>query len=142
MATMSGMKIVMTRKWVPEEGWSLSIYYLKTETNHFLQLLGKLKFVLKYNLILIKNFNSLIREENIAVAGGCVCFVVVLITVLSCYSVPAMVSDLIESSLVGHPLEGLLFGGSPAPDSLVPRAKKAFPTATMFVLHFLFRKRY
>jgi acyl-CoA synthetase (AMP-forming)/AMP-acid ligase II len=46
-----------------------------------------------------------------------------------------MVSDLIESSLVGHPLEGLLFGGAPAPDSLVPRAREAFPTATMCVFH-------
>lgn len=44
-----------------------------------------------------------------------------------------MVADLAESSLVGHPLEGLLFGGSPAPDSLVPRARKAFPVATMSV---------
>ncbi|KAG6919115.1 hypothetical protein DXG01_008922 [Tephrocybe rancida] len=46
-------------------------------------------------------------------------------------SVPAMVSDLIESSLAGYALEGLLFGGSPAPDTLVPRAQHAFPTATM-----------
>ena len=45
-----------------------------------------------------------------------------------------MVSDLIESSLVGHKLEGLLFGGAPAPDSLVPRARAAFPGATMYVL--------
>jgi hypothetical protein len=44
-----------------------------------------------------------------------------------------MVSDLIESSLVGHKLEGLLFGGAPAPDSLVPRARSAFPGATMYV---------
>ncbi len=44
-----------------------------------------------------------------------------------------MVTDLTLSSLVGHPLEGLLFGGAPAPDTLVPRARKAFPTATMLV---------
>lgn len=42
-----------------------------------------------------------------------------------------MVADLTESSLAGHPLEGLLFGGSPAPESLVPRARKAFPSAVM-----------
>jgi len=42
-----------------------------------------------------------------------------------------MVSDMMESSIAGYPLEGLLFGGSPAPSSLVPRAQKAFPTATM-----------
>ncbi|KJA19908.1 hypothetical protein HYPSUDRAFT_68905 [Hypholoma sublateritium FD-334 SS-4] len=72
MATMTGMKIVMAKKWEVE-------------------------------------------EENVAVAGG----------------VPSMVTDLTLSSLVGHPLEGLLFGGAPAPDSLVPRARKAFPTATM-----------
>lgn len=45
--------------------------------------------------------------------------------------VPSMVTDLTLSTLVGHPLEGLLFGGSPAPDSLVARARTAFPKATM-----------
>lgn len=45
-----------------------------------------------------------------------------------------MVSDLIDSSLAGYPLEGLLFGGAPAPDSLVPRARKAFPSATMYAI--------
>ncbi|TFK75420.1 acetyl-CoA synthetase-like protein [Pluteus cervinus] len=79
MATMTGMKIVLMKKWISEEAVRL------------------------------------IKEENVGVAGG----------------VPAMVADLAESSLVGHPLEGLLFGGSSAPDSLVPRARKAFPTATM-----------
>ncbi|KAJ7647316.1 hypothetical protein FB45DRAFT_893048 [Roridomyces roridus] len=43
--------------------------------------------------------------------------------------VPAMVSDLVRSSLVGFPLEGLLFGGSPSPDSLAERARAAFPSA-------------
>ncbi|KAG6917312.1 hypothetical protein DXG01_002970 [Tephrocybe rancida] len=57
----------------------------------------------------------LIKQENVRVAGG----------------VPAMVADLTESSLAGDSLDGLLFGGSPAPDSLVPRARNAFPTATM-----------
>ncbi|KAF9441643.1 acetyl-CoA synthetase-like protein [Macrolepiota fuliginosa MF-IS2] len=73
MATLTGMKIILTKKWIPEE------------------------------------------EENVGVAGG----------------VPSMVADLTESSLAGHPLEGLLFGGSPTPDSLVGRAKKAFPKATL-----------
>ncbi|KAJ7783198.1 hypothetical protein B0H16DRAFT_1495863 [Mycena metata] len=58
---------------------------------------------------------TLIKTENIGVAGG----------------VPAMVADLIRSSLVGYPLEGLLFGGSPSPDSLAKRAREAFPSATM-----------
>ncbi|KAG6849878.1 hypothetical protein H0H93_004096 [Arthromyces matolae] len=65
-----------------------------------------------------RNYRSakrLIKRENVRVAGG----------------VPAMVSDLIESSLSGYRLEGLLFGGSPAPDTLVPRAHSAFPAATM-----------
>ncbi|TFK26460.1 acetyl-CoA synthetase-like protein [Coprinopsis marcescibilis] len=79
MATMTGMKIVLMRKWDVEEGVRL------------------------------------IRRENVTVAGG----------------VPSMVSDLIESSLAGHNLEGLLFGGAPAPDSLVPRARKAYPSAIM-----------
>jgi acyl-CoA synthetase (AMP-forming)/AMP-acid ligase II len=42
-----------------------------------------------------------------------------------------MVADLVRSSLVGFPLEGLLFGGSPSPDSLAERARLAFPSATM-----------
>ncbi|KAJ6593920.1 hypothetical protein B0H19DRAFT_40733 [Mycena capillaripes] len=58
---------------------------------------------------------GLIKAEDIGVAGG----------------VPAMISDLVRSSLVGYPLEGLLFGGSPSPDSLAERAGQAFPTATM-----------
>ncbi|KIL66207.1 hypothetical protein M378DRAFT_10208 [Amanita muscaria Koide BX008] len=79
MATMSGMKIVLARKWHAEEA------------------------------------ARLIKAENITITGG----------------VPTMVSDIIESSIVGYPLEGLLFGGSPAPPSLVPRAQNAFPTAIM-----------
>ncbi|KAF8070124.1 hypothetical protein FPV67DRAFT_1003106 [Lyophyllum atratum] len=79
MATATGMKIVLTPKWVVEDAVRL------------------------------------IKQENVRVAGG----------------VPAMVADLTDSSLAGHPLDGLLFGGSPAPDTLVPRAQKAFPTATM-----------
>jgi hypothetical protein len=42
-----------------------------------------------------------------------------------------MVSDLIESSAVGYPLDALLFGGSPAPDHLPEQARLAFPTAFM-----------
>ncbi|PPQ67300.1 hypothetical protein CVT25_005884 [Psilocybe cyanescens] len=79
MATMTGMKIVLTRKWDVEEAVKL------------------------------------IKSENVSVAGG----------------VPSMVTDLTLSPLVGHPLEGLLFGGAPAPATLVLRANKAFPTATM-----------
>ncbi|KAF9447488.1 acetyl-CoA synthetase-like protein [Macrolepiota fuliginosa MF-IS2] len=78
MATLTGMKIILTKKWIPEAA-------------------------------------GLIREENVGVAGG----------------VPSMVADLTESSLAGHSLEGLLFGGSPTPDSLVGRAKKTFPKATL-----------
>ncbi|KAF5355120.1 hypothetical protein D9756_005291 [Leucocoprinus leucothites] len=76
MATLTGMKIILARKWIPEEA---------------------------------------AREENVGVAGG----------------VPSMVADLIESPLAGYPLEGLLFGGCPTPDSLVGRAQKAFPKALM-----------
>ncbi|KAJ7096301.1 hypothetical protein C8R44DRAFT_812674 [Mycena epipterygia] len=79
VGTMNGMKIILVRKWDPEEA------------------------------------ARLIKTENVAVAGG----------------VPAMVADLVRSSLVGFPLEGLLFGGSPSPDSLAERARQAFPTATM-----------
>ncbi|KAK0213446.1 hypothetical protein DFS33DRAFT_1289334 [Desarmillaria ectypa] len=57
----------------------------------------------------------LIRQENVSVAGG----------------VPAMVSDLMDSSLIGYPLEGLFFGGSPAPEALSSRAREVFPTAEL-----------
>ncbi|KAK0219288.1 hypothetical protein EDD85DRAFT_865852 [Armillaria nabsnona] len=57
----------------------------------------------------------LIREENVGVAGG----------------VPAMVSDLMDSSLAGYPLEGLFFGGSPAPEILSSRAREVFPAAEL-----------
>ncbi|KAF9049753.1 hypothetical protein BJ165DRAFT_1453443 [Panaeolus papilionaceus] len=79
MATLTGMKIVMMRKWDTEKA-------------------------VKW-----------IKQENVTVAGG----------------VPSMVMDLMLSSLRGHKLEGLLFGGAPAPDTLVTRAHEAFPTATL-----------
>ncbi|KAJ3748750.1 hypothetical protein DFH05DRAFT_1391333 [Lentinula detonsa] len=84
LATMAGMKIVMMRKWIPEED--------------------------KYS-----GSFRLIRSENVGLAGG----------------VPAMVSDLLDSSLVGHPLEGLFFGGSPASELLASQAQTAFPTARL-----------
>ncbi|KAK0435717.1 hypothetical protein EV421DRAFT_1908415 [Armillaria borealis] len=59
--------------------------------------------------------NRLIKEENVGVAGG----------------VPAMVSDLMDSSLVGYPLDGLFFGGSPAPEILSSRAREVFPAAEL-----------
>ncbi|KAH9485387.1 Long-chain-fatty-acid--CoA ligase FadD13 [Psilocybe cubensis] len=97
MATMTGMKIILTRKWDVEE----AVRYDKV-------------FVL-INVARVQQFLRLIKSENVSVAGG----------------VPSMVTDLTLSSLVGHPLEGLLFGGAPAPATLVLRANKAFPTATM-----------
>ncbi|KAL1696350.1 hypothetical protein GGG16DRAFT_85497 [Schizophyllum commune] len=72
MATMTGMKIVLMRKWDPV-------------------------------------------EENVQVAGG----------------VPAMVSDLLHSPLARHPIECLLFGGAPAPESLVERVQESFPGSSM-----------
>ncbi|KAF8625416.1 hypothetical protein AX15_005380 [Amanita polypyramis BW_CC] len=79
LGTMSGMKIILTRRWQPEEA------------------------------------ARLIKAENITVAGG----------------VPTMVTDILESSLAGYPLEGILFGGSSSPPSLVSKAQKVFPTAVM-----------
>ncbi|KAF4563305.1 hypothetical protein EYR36_003746 [Pleurotus pulmonarius] len=57
----------------------------------------------------------LIKKENISVGGG----------------VPTMVSDLTESSLVGHPLDALIFGGASAPSALPSKARRSFPTAIM-----------
>ncbi|KAK0212665.1 hypothetical protein DFS33DRAFT_1391485 [Desarmillaria ectypa] len=64
---------------------------------------------------IIEEAANLIRCENVCVAGG----------------VPAMVSDLIDSSLAGYRLEGLFFGGSPAPEILTERARQVFPGAQM-----------
>ncbi|KAF8639785.1 hypothetical protein AX17_001045 [Amanita inopinata Kibby_2008] len=79
LSTMSGLKIVLMRKWDPDEA------------------------------------ARLIQKENIAIAGG----------------VPSMVSDLTDVARNGLPLDALMFGGAPAPDSLTSRAKKAFPGAMM-----------
>lgn len=50
---------------------------------------------------------------------------------LKVISVPSMVTDLTTSNLIGYPLEVLLFGGAPAPDTLVQRAREAFPTSVL-----------
>jgi len=42
-----------------------------------------------------------------------------------------MVSDLMHTTHTGHSLEGLMFGGAPAPETLPKRAKEAFPDALM-----------
>jgi len=42
-----------------------------------------------------------------------------------------MVSDLTDGIHTGHSLEGLMFGGAPAPETLPKRAKEAFPDALM-----------
>ena len=45
-----------------------------------------------------------------------------------------MVSDLLHSPLAGHPIECLLFGGAPAPESLVERVQESFPESSMWVI--------
>ncbi len=47
--------------------------------------------------------------------------------------VPAMVTDLMDSSLAGYPLETLFFGGAPAPQALIERARSVFPGAQLYV---------
>ncbi|KAL0575747.1 hypothetical protein V5O48_006234 [Marasmius crinis-equi] len=79
MATMLGYKIVLMRKWIPEEA------------------------------------SRLITEENIGVAGG----------------VPAMVQDIMDACVGSCSLEGLFFGGSPAPNILVETARKVFPNTSL-----------
>ncbi|TCD70812.1 hypothetical protein EIP91_001502 [Steccherinum ochraceum] len=58
---------------------------------------------------------SLVRAENVRTAGG----------------VPAIVADLLDSPLAGHPFETLIFGGSPAHDRLPQMARMAWPSANM-----------
>ncbi|KAK1218480.1 hypothetical protein PQX77_018806 [Marasmius sp. AFHP31] len=79
MATMLGYKIVLMRKWIPEEA------------------------------------SRLLSEENIGVAGG----------------VPAMVQDIMDHCVGNCSLEGLFFGGSPAPNILVETARKVFPNTRL-----------
>ncbi|KAF9268898.1 acetyl-CoA synthetase-like protein [Marasmius fiardii PR-910] len=78
MSTLHGYKIILMRKWIPDEG-------------------------------------ELIYEENVSVAGG----------------VPAMVQDIMDHKPKGPPLEGLFFGGSPAPNILVETACKNFPNTRL-----------
>ena len=47
-------------------------------------------------------------------------------------SVPSMVTEIVDSSLAGYPLDSLLSGGSAAQDQLPGKAKKAFPNTMMF----------
>jgi len=42
-----------------------------------------------------------------------------------------MVADLTDSTAVGAPLDGVMFGGAPAPDLLAKKARQAFPTASV-----------
>ncbi|KAA1474779.1 acetyl-CoA synthetase-like protein [Dentipellis sp. KUC8613] len=79
LGTYAGSKLVLMRKWNPEEG------------------------------------SRLIKAEKVTLAGG----------------VPSMASDLIESSAVGYPLTGMLFGGAPPPDWLARGFRKAFPNAVI-----------
>ncbi|KAL1748754.1 hypothetical protein HDZ31DRAFT_28730 [Schizophyllum fasciatum] len=99
MATMTGMKIVLMRKWDPTE--------------------GKKTFIATPCICILvdidTNDTSLIRRENVQVAGG----------------VPAMVADLLNSPSAGYPIESLLFGGAPAPASLVDRVLATFPGSSM-----------
>ncbi|KAF8913879.1 hypothetical protein CPB84DRAFT_1757805 [Gymnopilus junonius] len=73
-----------------------------------------------FKIVMMRKWDSeegvrLIKSENIVVAGG----------------VPSMVSDLADSTGAGEPLEGLMFGGAPAPTALTTRATEAFPTASL-----------
>ncbi|KAH8105971.1 hypothetical protein BXZ70DRAFT_998122 [Cristinia sonorae] len=56
-----------------------------------------------------------VTKENVRIAGG----------------VPAIVADLLDSPLEGHPFETLIFGGSPAHDRLPRKARMSWPTANM-----------
>ncbi|KAJ7638791.1 hypothetical protein FB45DRAFT_903836 [Roridomyces roridus] len=73
---------------------------------------GKIVFMRKWNT---KEAARLIRQEKLTSAGG----------------VPSMSSDLIESELVGYPLDGLSFGGAPTANILLTRAQAAFPNVTV-----------
>ncbi|KAI0080888.1 acetyl-CoA synthetase-like protein [Panus rudis PR-1116 ss-1] len=84
MATASGMKIVLAKKWDINKG-------------------------------ILSLVVGLMKQENIRAGGG----------------VPAMIYDLIEAPLSGHPLEFFLFGGSSSPSFLPGRAKQVFPEATI-----------
>ncbi|KXN90245.1 2-succinylbenzoate--CoA ligase [Leucoagaricus sp. SymC.cos] len=94
---------------------SVPLFHVTGSTSlTMLATLGGLKivFMRKWN---IQEATRLIKEEHVTIAGG----------------VPSMVSDLTEGTLAGHPLEGLMFGGAPAHDTLSERAKRAFPNAVM-----------
>ncbi|KAI5824342.1 acetyl-CoA synthetase-like protein [Schizophyllum commune Tattone D] len=113
MATMTGMKIVLMRKWDPVEGEGSHHFARPSLT--IPQVHGMVISPCRATHRLMWSSYSLIRGENVQVAGG----------------VPAMVSDLLHSPLAGHPIECLLFGGAPAPESLVERVQESFPGSSM-----------
>ncbi|PPQ77756.1 hypothetical protein CVT25_011191 [Psilocybe cyanescens] len=113
LSTMVGMKIVMMRKWNPEEGRRFFNFIINLASLTVLQVQGNTTAFCYENPL--NYFTRLIKNENIAVAGG----------------VPSMVSDLSDSSCAGHPLDSLMFGGAPAHNSLATRAKQSFPAASL-----------
>ena len=134
MATMNGMKIVLMRKWIPEEGVCLSLRH-KTR--------GLELYLLKYYRCQVSNLRAARRViANVCLVSserrtfvwreGQLIYAPANLR-LTRSSVPAMVSDLMDSSLAGYSLEGLFFGGSPAPDVLTTRAKQVFPKAQLCV---------
>lgn len=76
----------------------------------------------------------LIKAENVRVAGGYVRCFAVLVDIKHVYrSVPAIVSDLLDSPLAGHPFDTLIFGGSHAHNRLPQKARICWPLANMSV---------
>ncbi|KAK0505593.1 hypothetical protein EDD18DRAFT_1129761 [Armillaria luteobubalina] len=102
---------------VPQKGALIAVplFHVTGTTSYtMLTTMSGMKIILMTKWI-AEEAARLIREENVCVAGG----------------VPAMVSDLMDSSLAGYPLERLFFGGSPAPEVLTSRAREVFSTAEL-----------
>lgn len=69
MATMTGMKIVLMRKWNVEEG--MRIHYTNScENNHAFPSFKVPKAPFVPNNLRLQLITSLIRTENVTIAGG------------------------------------------------------------------------
>ncbi|CAK5275654.1 unnamed protein product [Mycena citricolor] len=73
---------------------------------------GKLALMHKWD---VKDAVKIIRQERLTAAGG----------------VPTMAVELVESDLVGYPLEAISFGGAPTPHLFPARARSVFANVNL-----------
>ncbi|KAJ7595665.1 hypothetical protein C8J56DRAFT_922881 [Mycena floridula] len=93
---------------------STPMYHVTATSLTLITTLMGMKLVLTRKWVL-EDAVKLIKKENVTAIGG----------------VPSLAYDLTSSSLVGHPMESFMYGGSAAHESLLTRIRNAFPGTNM-----------